>query len=200
MSNLVILYKCKVEWGLYLVEQKEFWSLIKKSREFDDQAEWLTEALTQKELEEVLEFELLFQKFMNASYKSRLWGAAFVLMGGCSDDAFDYFRGWLIGQGEEVFNKVMKDPEFLAEYINKDNLDDEGFPQNEELLSVGLDAYTLIKTGDSEWDDNIYDELLESLDKKGLQLVTDIEFDWEEDDLENLYPILWERFGEEPLG
>lgn len=184
----------------YIVGHKEFWSLIEKSREFENQAEWLTEVLTQKGLEEVVNFEYSFQELMNASYISRLWGAAFVLMGGCSDDAFDYFRGWLIGQGEEIFNKVMKDPEFLAEYINEDNLDDEGYPQNEELLSVGLDAYTLIKTGDSEWDDNIYDALLETLNKKGLQPATDIEFDWEEDDLESLFPILWEKFGEEPLG
>jgi hypothetical protein len=184
---------------VYILEKKEFWRLIEKSREFD-QAEWLTEELAQKGIEEVLDFEFLFQELMNASYQSRLWGAAFVLMGGCSDDTFDYFRGWLIGQGEEIYNKVLKDPEFLAEYINEDNLDDEGFPQNEELLSVGGDAYTFIKTGDIEWDDDIYDEFLEALDKKGLQSVTDIEFDWEEDDLENLFPVLWERFGEEPLG
>lgn len=182
------------------MDQKELWSLIEKSREFDDQAEWLTELLAEKEVEEVVEFEYLFQELMNTSYNSRLWGAAFVLMGGCSDDAFDYFRGWLIGQGEVVFNKVLKDPEFLASYINEDNLDDEGYPQNEELLSVGLDAYTLIKTGDIEWDDNIHDELLEALDKKGLQPANDIELDWEEDDLEKLFPILWERFGEDPLG
>lgn len=68
------------------------------------------------------------------------------------------------------------------------------------MLSVGLDAYSLIKTGDVEWDDEIHNEFLEALDKKGLQYVTDIEFDWEEDDLENLFPVLWERFGEEPLG
>ncbi|MFJ7308813.1 DUF4240 domain-containing protein [Peribacillus frigoritolerans] len=171
-----------------------------KSREFEDQAEWLKAVLAKKGLEEVIDFEFLFQNLMNDSFKSRLWGAAFVLMGGCSDDAFDYFRGWLIGQGEEMFSKVMKDPEFLAEYINEDNLDDEGFPQNEEFLSVGLDAYTLIKTGDFEWDDNIYDELLEALDKKGVQPATDIEFDWEEDDSKKIFPVLWEIFGEEPLG
>jgi hypothetical protein len=184
---------------VYILEKKEFWRLIEKSREFD-QAEWLTEELVQKGLDNVLDFEFIFQELMNASYQSRLWGAAFVLMGGCSDDAFDYFRGWLIGQGEEVYYKVMKDPEFLAEYINEDNLDDEGFPQNEELLSVGLDAYTLIKTGDNEWDNGIHNELLDALEKKGIHYVTDIEFDWEEDDLENLFPVLWERFGEEPLG
>ncbi|MCM3651392.1 DUF4240 domain-containing protein [Metabacillus litoralis] len=181
------------------MEKKEFWRLIEKSRDFD-QAEWLTEELVQRGLKEALDFEFLFQQLMNTSYQSRLWGAAFVLMDGCSDDTFDYFRGWLIGQGEELYNKVMEDHEFLAEYINEDNLDDEGFPQNEELLSVGMDTYTLIKTGDIEWDDDIYDELVEALDKKGLQSVTDIEFDWEEDDLENLFPVLWERFGEDPLG
>lgn len=189
-----------MEWGFYIVEEKEFWRLIEKSRAYDEQSEWLTEALVQKGLDEVIEFECIFQKLMYDSYQSRLWGAAFVLMGGCSDDAFDYFRGWLIGQGEEIFNKVMKNPEFLAEYISEVNLDDEGFPQNEELLTVGLDAYTLIKTGDTEWDDNIYDEFLEVLEKKGLKPVPDIEFDWEEEDLENLFPDLWERFGEEPLG
>ncbi|WOV83268.1 molybdate metabolism regulator [Sporosarcina jeotgali] len=73
-------------------------------------------------------------------------------------------------------------------------------PQNEELLSVGLDAYTLIKTGDIEWDDDLHNEVLDALEKKGLPTETDIEFDWEEDDLESFFPVLWRRFGEEPLG
>ncbi len=182
------------------MEQKEFWCLSEKSREFDGQAEWLVQVLTQKGLDEVIDFEFLFQQLMNASYTSRLWGAAIVLMGGCSDDAFDYFRGWLIGQGEEVFNMVLKDPEYLADYINEDSHDYEGFPREEKLLFVGLEAYIQIRNGDIEWDDNIYDELLVELDKKGLQPKTDIEFDWEEDNLENLFPILWTRFREEPLG
>lgn len=182
-----------------LLDKKEFWELIEGSKEFD-QDEWLTEQLAQRGLEEVLDFEFLFQELMNASYQSRLWGAAFVLMGGCSDDSFDYFRGWLIGQGEKIFNKVMENQEYLAEYINENNLDAEGMPQNEELLSVGLDAYTLIKTGDIEWDDDIHNEVLDALEKKGLPSETDIEFDWEEDDLESLFPVLWRRFGEEPLG
>lgn len=184
---------------MYILEKKKFWTLIEESRGFN-QAEWLTEELAQSGLEAVLDFELSFQELMNASYQSRLWGAAYVLMGGCSDDNFDYFRGWLIGQGEKVYNKVMKNHEFLTEYINEDNLDDEDLPQNEELLSVGTDAYTLIKTDDIKWDDNIHNELLEALDKKGLQSLIDIELDWVEDELESLYPVLWERFGEEPLG
>lgn len=69
-------------------------------------------------------------------------GAAFVVMGGCSDDGFDYFRGWLISRGEEVFNQVIKNPEFLAEYLSEENLQEDVFaPQLEEMLSVASDAY-----------------------------------------------------------
>ncbi|MCD7034275.1 DUF4240 domain-containing protein [Metabacillus sp. GX 13764] len=182
------------------MDQKEFWGLVEKSKEHDNQAEWLTELLVEKGIEEVLDFEFIFRKLMNDSYQSRLWGAAYVLMGGCSDDSFDYFRGWLIGQGDEVFYQVMEDPEYLAAYINEHNLGDEGVPENEDLLAVGADAFTLIKTGDVEWDDEVYDELLEALDEKGLQPEPEIQFDWEEDDLEDLFPVLWREFGEEPLG
>ena len=48
-----------------ILEKKEFWTLIEESREFD-QAEWLTEELAQRGLEEVLDFEFLFQELMNA--------------------------------------------------------------------------------------------------------------------------------------
>jgi Protein of unknown function (DUF4240) len=33
------------------------------------------------------------------SYDWNLWGAVYLMQGGCSDDAFDYFRGWLVMQG-----------------------------------------------------------------------------------------------------
>jgi hypothetical protein len=33
---------------------------------------------------------------------------------GCSDDGFDYFRGWLIVQGYEVFDQGVTDPDALA--------------------------------------------------------------------------------------
>ncbi|MFF5497583.1 DUF4240 domain-containing protein [Streptomyces aquilus] len=35
--------------------------------------------------------------------------------GGCSDDGFDYFRGWPIAQGREDFERATADPDALAE-------------------------------------------------------------------------------------
>jgi tetratricopeptide (TPR) repeat protein len=34
-------------------------------------------------------------------------------MGGCSDDAFEYLRAWIVGQGEETWSQARHDPETL---------------------------------------------------------------------------------------
>jgi hypothetical protein len=53
---------------------------------------------------------------MAGSYRTPLlWAAAYVINGGCSNDGFEYFRGWLIVQGREVFEHVVADPGTLAD-------------------------------------------------------------------------------------
>jgi hypothetical protein len=72
---------------------KYFWELIGDSKkEGVHQVEWLTQELAKKTTEEIIEFEIEFKNKLDQSYTSSLWGAAFVIMGGCSDDGFDYFR------------------------------------------------------------------------------------------------------------
>ncbi|MGM0881353.1 MAG: DUF4240 domain-containing protein [Bacillota bacterium] len=181
---------------------KIFWELITNSKKHDEeQVQWLTKELLKNKTEEIIEFEIEFRNKLEQSYTSSLWGAAFVIMGGCSDDGFDYFRGWLISRGEEVFNKVLKNPEVLAEYLSEDYLQEDEFaPQLEEILSVASDAYTYQKTGKFEYNDDTYTEFLNELEARGYKFEPmDIEFDWEEEDLEDRYPLLWERFGENPL-
>lgn len=181
---------------------KIFWELINHSKNHvEEQVEWLTKELINQKTEEIIKFEIEFRNKMDQSYTSSLWGAAFVIMGGCSDDGFDYFRGWLITRGEEVFNKVLKNPEYLAEYLSKDYLQEDEFaPQLEEILSVASDAYTYQKTGEFEYNDDTYTEFLNELEAQGYKFEPiDIEFDWEEEDLEERYPSLWERFGDNPL-
>ncbi|MFL6076856.1 MAG: DUF4240 domain-containing protein [Mycobacteriales bacterium] len=39
---------------------------------------------------------------MAESYQGDLWGAAYLINGGASDDGFDYFRGWLIARTRGV--------------------------------------------------------------------------------------------------
>ncbi|MCC2929964.1 molybdenum metabolism regulator [Bacillus sp. LBG-1-113] len=95
---------------------------------------------------------------------------------------------------------MLDDHEYLAAYITEETLDEEGYPQNEDFLSVATEALIYKKTGDDDWDDEVYDELLDTLEQKGLAELEDIELDWGEEDLPERFPKLWERFGENPLG
>lgn len=181
---------------------KYFWKLIANSKKNGaEQVEWLTQELVKKKTEDIIEFEIEFRNKLEQSYTSSLWGAAFVIMGGCSDDGFDYFRGWLISRGEEVFNQAVNNPESLAEYLTEDNLQEDEFaPQLEEILSVASDAFTYQRTGSFDYDDDTYTDFLNELEARGYKFEPiEIDFDWDEEDLEVRYPLLWDRFGEEPL-
>ena len=43
-----------------------------------------------------------------------MWGAAYLINGGCSDDGFVYFRAWLIAQGRATYSAAVADPDTLA--------------------------------------------------------------------------------------
>ncbi|CAH8770418.1 DUF4240 domain-containing protein [Paenibacillus dendritiformis] len=181
---------------------KVFWELISNSKkQGGKQIEWLIVELSKKPVNEIIDFEIELANKLQQSYTSSLWGAAFVIMGGCSDDGFDYFRGWLIAQGEEVFTKAIKNPEFLADYLTDEYLEEDEFaPQLEEMLSVASDAYIYQKTGEFEYNDEISTEFWDELEARGHESMSpEIEIDWEKDDLEERYPRLWERFSENPL-
>jgi hypothetical protein len=66
--------------------------------------------------ERVLTADAGLWELMAASYRTDLWAAAYLINGGCSDDGFDYFRGWLITQGAEVFHRALADPDSLADH------------------------------------------------------------------------------------
>src|SRR5687768_16332917 len=101
------------------MDQSQFWRLIEAAKteargDTDAQLAILAKKLAALPAEEIVQFDAIFHEMMALSYRWDLWGAAYVLNGGCSDDGFDYFRGWLIAQGESVFQKALEDPESLA--------------------------------------------------------------------------------------
>jgi hypothetical protein len=66
-------------------------------------------------LTDILRWHKIFEEYHGLSYKNRLWDAATVMLGYCSDDGFEDFRGWLIAQGRNVFLKALADPNSLAD-------------------------------------------------------------------------------------
>ncbi len=65
--------------------------------------------------QEIVDAQRVLSALMADSYRNSLWAAAYVINGGCSDDGFDYFRGWLMLQGREAFGQAVADPDSLSD-------------------------------------------------------------------------------------
>ncbi|MFF3905168.1 DUF4240 domain-containing protein [Streptomyces sp. NPDC001848] len=170
------------------MDETEFWELMDASREAaegdpEEQADMLVERLLQLDPESVLDFARHFESRFNRSYRWDLWGAAWVLLDGASDDAFDSFRCWLIGQGRHVFEGALHDPDSLADLL--EDFDEEIDGEGEELGYAADEAYEQL-TGTETPDLDIPPTPAEP---EGTP------FDLEQDSvLAERYPRLWDRF------
>ncbi|MGW3462091.1 DUF4240 domain-containing protein [Streptomyces olivaceoviridis] len=126
------------------MDETEFWELIDATRDAaggdpEEQADALVERLLRLEPDLVLDFARHFEARYNRAYRWDLWGAAWLLLDGCSDDAFDFFRCWLIGQGREVFEGAVHEPDALAGLLG--DFDEEIDGDGEELGYAADEAY-----------------------------------------------------------
>jgi hypothetical protein len=171
------------------MDETEFWELIDSSREAaerdpEEQADLLVERLVRLDPESVLDFSRHFESRFNRAFTWELWGAAQVLLGTAGDDAFDFFRCWLIGQGREVFEGALHDPYALAGLLT--DFDDEIDGDGEELGYAADEAYEQL-TGVVAPDLGIAPQ---SAEPAGTP------FDFDDDEaLAQRFPRLWERFG-----
>src|SRR5688572_29673398 len=104
---------------------KIFWSIIEKHRQkgktdIEAQLEAFTESLSQLPAEDIQEFDRLLWELMHRAYRADLWEAAWVAACGCTDDGFHEFQGWLISQGETIYESVLDDPDNLSDAVDKE--------------------------------------------------------------------------------
>ncbi|QIQ04326.1 DUF4240 domain-containing protein [Streptomyces liangshanensis] len=101
--------------------------------------------LARRSPQEIVATQQVLWDLMADSYRNPLWAAAYVLNGGCSDDGFDYFRGWLIAQGRTTFERVLDAPDSLAELPDVRAAAGEGADFDcEEMLSVAWNAHLAV--------------------------------------------------------
>ena len=65
-------------------------------------------------------FQRRYESYLIRANRWDLWGAAYLMNGGCSDDGFKYFRDWLISEGRDTYESALKDPDSLAEFPRRD--------------------------------------------------------------------------------
>jgi hypothetical protein len=128
------------------MDRNAFWGLIDeaRSRAADDHAvpAAATALLAVRPREDILAFQQILWDLMAESYRDPLWGAAYQINGGCSDDGFDYFRAWLIGQGRAAYEGAVADPDSLAT-LPVVQAAAEQFMEldQEDVLSIAWNAY-----------------------------------------------------------
>ncbi|MEV4139672.1 DUF4240 domain-containing protein [Dactylosporangium sp. NPDC049742] len=100
---------------------EDVWRLVDEARaglggspSADDVAAAMVRLLGARPPAVIAAFDRPFDELVAESYRAGLWAAAYVINGGASDDGFEYFRGWLITQGRETFERAVADPDSLA--------------------------------------------------------------------------------------
>ncbi len=127
------------------MDDDTYWDLVERARteSGDDSpetvAETLVAVLSTLGPSEVVGAEEAFARISRRAYGFPLWGAAYVLNGGCGDDGFDDFRGWLVTRGRAVYEAALADPESLADVVTVDELYDVAC---EDVLSAADQAHT----------------------------------------------------------
>ncbi len=167
-------------WGILLFThytsmlETQFWSIIDTSRasanDCDSQIVELQRLLGALSPAELIEFDYIFRQKVIEAYRWDLWGIAYLINGGCSDDAFEYFRYWLIGRGETAYRSILANPEAILDY-----LEEEDDPECEGLIYASQDAY----------------ETLTGIEMPRVPMAYPQEptgARWEEEDLLNLFP------------
>jgi hypothetical protein len=157
-----------------------FWELIEQSRRegryCEEQAAALVARLEDMELAEVVSFQQHLWARMQEAYRSDLWAVAYIVNGGCSDDGFTDFRGWLIAQGREFFGQALRTPERVGDRVGQS-----GEAACFDIVCAGEEVYRA-RTG--------------GRDMPGPTEPMRLRGEWfDETDLPRRYPELWRRFG-----
>ncbi len=118
----------------------EFWEIIELSRRnvrpdksegnMERQRREFEALLSRLSTDKIVAFDRQLVEQMKIAYRWDLWGAAYLIASGCSDDGFVDFRGWLISMGRQVFERAMADVESLADIASGPGVEDvffEGF-------------------------------------------------------------------------
>jgi len=125
-----------------LLTREQFWDIIEKSNKGND----LKNELSRLSQEEIFGYRYWWDYFHAESYNQALWAVAYTVMGGCSDDGFDYFRFWLVTRGQEVYARALQDADSLC-----DEFDDCEYPEWEEVSYIPNDVF------EEKWGKDIYD-------------------------------------------
>ncbi|TXN37801.1 DUF4240 domain-containing protein [Flagellimonas hymeniacidonis] len=172
-----------------LMTENLFWTIISNSRkegkDIDSQARSLKLELKKLSEQELFGFLYHYYKLSSKSYNGDLWLVPYILLGGCSDDWFDYFRDWLISRGKAVYYSALENPDSICDEFDL-------ISEGDEPTFGGL-GYVYREVFEEKFKKDFYKE--EDKYDYGDALNRDeIEFKWSREDEESMRKICPKTF------
>lgn len=174
-NNPVRVVKMKKD-ASKLMTQARFWALIEQS----NKGENLTKILRDLSDDEIFGYYYWWRHFNAISYKQDLWAVAYVVMGGCSDDCFDYFRFWLVAQGRKTFENAMNHADSLSDVFA--HIKDGDYPESEDL------NYVPVEIIEQRYGEGAFDKMLDNQYEVGISY-PELVFLWDEDNPNSIRKI-----------
>lgn len=160
----------------------QFWKLIqltyqKSNGDFEMQQQILHSELRKLTPIEVMQFDNKFTKLRGEAYTWDLWGAIYIIHGGCGDDSFMDFRDWVISQGKDFYYRTLSNPETLIEV-------------EPERIDIEWEGKGYVPT-------IVFKEITGKEIPAGYQEnneITGVEWNEDNDDLKTRFPLLWQKY------
>lgn len=129
--------------------RESFWNYVSEAqnntKNGSEMLNYLTEKLSKETDETIFSFGIIIDELMLESYNEKLWCASYLINGEDSEEFFDFFRLWLISQGKDVYEEILKNPDNLIKYVKTP--EEDGFAsdlyENEDFFFVAIDAFRI---------------------------------------------------------
>lgn len=162
------------------MELKKFWEIVGAVKnaagtDLESRPRILEQKLSAFPTPEIQAFQRTYESLLLNANRWSLWGAAYLMNGGCSDDGFKYFRDWLISEGQDIYESAIADPDSLVSFAKRD------FFELELYGYSALHAFANTGAGELERDFN-------------LEIANPMGAEWREDDLPKLFPKLAAKY------
>lgn len=174
--------------------ETQFWTLIEQAKGPGGDAEHaqrLAQLLAQRPPQDIVDFQMQFEQLRGKADLGDVWAAGLLLnRGHGTDSGFEYFRLWLIGQGQAVYERALIDADSLAELAEAVASDPDEEAEWEAYGTAPYYAYQVVTAKD------LFDAL-PTRPPKGMPKTTWNWQDYSDLVLEQRLPRLWARFGKD---
>ncbi|HBN76796.1 MAG TPA: hypothetical protein DD473_13445 [Planctomycetaceae bacterium] len=109
------------------MDKQQFWKIVAQSRPSKDAhpkdcEPRQIELLKELDGDEIVEWNHIFDQLAKDAYTCDQIAACILINGGAGDDGFYYYRCWLIGMGQEVYENALANPDSLVDVVSADDV------------------------------------------------------------------------------